>query len=252
MISIDRAGIQAPTTLTNDVDAEYRALAVKAANGSLKRTDFNGARYSSKEVRSLLWEKQHHKCCFCEHSYEKKFGTVEHFRPKTSVKRAKGLPPTLGYWWLAYEIENLYFACSNCNSTKSTWFPLEAGAAPLMPRESPSDREENPLLLDPGRDKPEDHLVFVKLPGGRYQIAPRNGSPRGKETIHRLNLDRDDLSELRADFLREILPLLNRFREAVTAHDVAGEAQARKEARDVVKPNRRFSLLARAVLAEML
>jgi uncharacterized protein (TIGR02646 family) len=69
---------------------------------------------------------QEGKCCFCEREYECKWSTVEHFRPKTVANRGDGIVD-VGYWWLAYDFANLYFACQNCNSPKKDHFPLVDG-----------------------------------------------------------------------------------------------------------------------------
>ena len=253
MISIDRSALVTPSDLADGAIDEFPQLARKAAAGTIGSADFKTTLYSSEEVRVRLWNSQHHKCCFCEQKLEWKFATVEHFRPKTSVRRADGRRLKPGYWWLAYELDNLYFACSNCNSPKSDWFPLEAGASPLAEGELPGSRDEKPLVLDPGRDIPEDHLVFIASPAGGFQIAPLEGSDRGAETVRRLDLDRDALSDLRNEYAREdLLPLVERFRGAIASRDVAAERVAREEARARTGRDRRFSLLARAVLAELL
>jgi hypothetical protein len=115
VISIDRSRGVAPARLISDGSADLPRIEGLVAAGTLESRDFRRAIYSSDEVRDALWHMQHTKCCFCEHDYEKKNSTVEHFRPKTSaLARNRAKEP--GYWWLAYEFDNLYF-CSSAVAT---------------------------------------------------------------------------------------------------------------------------------------
>lgn len=248
MIRIDRSTTVAPQKLLADAPAAKAAIAAIVAqpNGELKSGDFDGGVYASEPVKEALWRMQHAKCCFCEHEYERKWSTVEHFRPKTSVQRARPGPRALGYWWLAYEFENLYFCCNNCNSPKNDYFPLAAGAVPLSEPDLPSAVAEQALILDPGvapgADEPEQHLTFAQLPNGAYRIAPRNGSARGRETITAARLDRDDLNELRDKHHATLAAVANLVG---AAKGTALEAQVTAMAQALCQAASPFALLAR-------
>ena len=83
-------------------------------------------------------------------------------------------------------------------------------------------------------------------------MAPRNGSERGKRTIEILELDRDDLSELRrAYYRRHFQPLLERFAAAKHKGEVAALVQIRKEAATLKAAYSPFALLARVALQEI-
>lgn len=176
-------------------ELELADLEKLAAAGSLESKSFKREIYAADEVRDYLWQLQKYKCCFCERKFECKYSTIEHFRPRTKAERAAG--SSWGYWWLAYELKNLYFCCQICNNLKSNFFPLVPGSEELVPREKPweSRDQEKPLLLDPGFDEPEEHLTFEWLPNQKkiYPVAV-NGSLRGKATAARI-LDRDDLQD---------------------------------------------------------
>jgi uncharacterized protein (TIGR02646 family) len=178
----------------------------------LRRNDFVSALYAADEVKTTLWNIQFHKCCFCEREYERRFAAIDHFRPKSEAVRTGGVRES-GYWWLAYHFNNLYFICPNCNTCKGSKFPLAPGSRSLSAEEDPEVVEESHLLLDPGfGDDPELHLTFVWLPNRGYQIAPRDGSERGRSTIEILQLDRDDLYAIRRSYCRRYLqPLIERF-----------------------------------------
>ena len=134
-------------------------------------------RYSYPEVIQALLQIQYQKCCYCE-VYIAESGSgkqVEHFRPRSQFAE------------LEYEWTNLLLACADCNSAKSNKFPVSGAGEPLMLDPS-----------DPAVD-PEDHIEFVvrgkpvsgtdgtgRLPAGL--AVPRNGSPRGRETIQAIKL----------------------------------------------------------------
>ncbi len=152
-----------------------------------------------KEVRRILWERQHYKCCFCEFKEQHDYNDVEHYRPKAKVQHAPDGPILSGYWWLAWSWDNLMFACQSCNrSYKRTSFPLDESSVPLKRLQKPPGRER-PLLINPFEENPIDHIQFkpVLFQGRQRWIpSPRNGSEKGKWTIEIAGLDRDTLLDL--------------------------------------------------------
>ena len=98
-----------------------------------KRVVEDGVRLRSKDLESKYWRKDdvkralykmhRGKCCYCERKRdEKREPDVEHFRPKAKVSEAPEHP---GYWWRAYEWDNYFFACKQCNQGhKKCYFPL--------------------------------------------------------------------------------------------------------------------------------
>lgn len=164
-----------------------------------------------KIVAEQLWSSQHHKCCYCESKVPKKFNDVEHYRPKGEADRLPASPLTHGYWWLAFDWDNLLFACPGCNrSGKNSKFPLAPGSVPLTAEERPPGNEVA-LLIDPSVDNPIEHIeyVFASTAGGGQEsywwARPRRGSLLGNETIAVCELNRSDLLELRNDYVRDIL-----------------------------------------------
>lgn len=247
MISISRNRARVPPELVSDGAArltEHRRVRPR------RSVDFDRSVYGSESVKSALHEMQHAKCCYCEKDCECRYEDVEHFRPKTEAIHAPGRIAA-GYWWLAYAFDNLLFACRQCNATKGSRFPLTPGARALVPEEHPATTPEEALLLDPTRDRPEEHLTFQRLPGKGYQIAPRNGSARGRKTIEVLGLDRDDLTRLRLRYYkRHIAPLLKRFHRARAAGDVATMRDCHTSATALAVPDAPFSLFARSILTD--
>ena len=85
--------------------------------------------YGHNTVKSKLLNLQSQKCCYCESKVGKgkqSSGDIEHFRPKKySQQKEKGKKEFPGYYWLAYEWDNLYFSCEICNRVhKRNLFPL--------------------------------------------------------------------------------------------------------------------------------
>lgn len=251
MIKIDRSMAICPAQLPEKGEEDLvRLRGLDPA--ALRNKDFNRSIYGSSEVKTVLWAMQHGKCCFCEQELERKHSDVEHFRPKAEAVRDGRVKET-GYWWLAYRFENLYFGCRVCNGNKGSHFPLAAGARALKAEEDPTAVYEEALLLDPGVDDPEQHLTFVWIPGRGYEIAPLDGSERGKRTLDLLVLDRDDLADNRRKYYVKVLqPLLQRFARAEAEADDEVLAEVRQQACLLATADTRYSLLSRVALRAIL
>ena len=144
-------------------------------------------------LKPLLTEVFCGKCAYCETSLVGSYTTVDLFRPKARVMEDKSFR---GYWWLAYEWNNMYASCQRCNGMKASRFPIE-GARAVFDRPE-SLEEEKPLLLDPCRDDPDEHLAF----GEAGIIAPK--SRRGEVSIQVFGLNRDDLREARQEAMEAV------------------------------------------------
>jgi len=161
-----------------------------------KTFEFNSRIYGAKSVKNGLLKAQQDKCAFCESKVRHvAYGDVEHFRPKAGFRqRAEDDLGRPGYYWLAYEWTNLYFACQICNQKfKVNLFPLTDPAARAISHRDDLSREE-PLLIDPEGDDPEEHIGFRK-----EYAYPISGSPKARTTIQALGLNREELVERRRD-----------------------------------------------------
>lgn len=199
--------------------------------------------YGHASVKNVLQQAQFDKCCYCEGRFRGlAAGDVEHFRPKAfsqQAQRSARLYP--GYYWLAYNWNNLLFSCQTCNrSHKRNLFPLSNPSRRVQKRTHSTSREK-PLLIDPsGPDDPRDHIRF-------YQEVPRGVTRRGQTTIELLKLDRSDLNDRR----RELLVMLKRLADVVDvmASDQRPEivdlvADARQGLIDAQRPDAPFSSMA--------
>ena len=129
--------------------------------------------YGHDQVRAALEELFYNKCAYCETRLPEAAWNVEHFRPKGRIAENKNHP---GYYWLAYEWENMYPSCVPCNQKrrdKPIWGDTSTGIVggkadkfPLSDEKTratkPGDniKKEKKLLLDPCQNNPERHLTY--------------------------------------------------------------------------------------------
>jgi len=204
--------------------------------------------YGHPTVREALAAAQHGKCCYCEVAIEHPYMLrhVEHWRPKGAVKQGPGEPVQYpGYYWLAYEWDNLLLSCGVCNSGyKSIVFPLadDNGRA----RNHHEDvGVEDPQLLKPDRDDPEPHIEWI-------DDQPRGRSEIGWKTIETVGLVREDdvkrsreYNELRKAHHRLLKCSGNEHIALV--REIANECRQRLE--QSVLPTSQYSAMAKAFIA---
>jgi uncharacterized protein (TIGR02646 family) len=161
-----------------------------------KSFDFNRDVYGDSTVKKVLKNVQHDKCCFCESKITHvAYGDVEHYRPKAGYRQNKkeelGRP---GYYWLAYDWNNVYLACEMCNRRwKANLFPLKDDTKRARCHKDDIEAEE-PLFVNPGIENPEEFIGF------REEVAYSvSNSDKGKHTIEGLQLNRMELVERRKD-----------------------------------------------------
>ena len=245
MIAIDRRRLTVPRGFAVRARAALRRVEALVATRAVTSTDFETEVYGAADLKTALWRMQSRKCCYCEKVVaEPETQPVEHFRPKARVTE-RGRPSVVGYWWLAYDVSNLWFACSNCNVKKGDRFPLRPGARRLVAKKHPARVREDALLIDPGETNPATALGFVAV-RERWYLAASPGSDQGAATIREVKLDRDALDEDRNDYVRwSLRPVAAAFRKARRAGDGRAEREAVALARRLCGRARPYSLLAR-------
>lgn len=167
-----------------------------------KKIAFDNKIYGHHSVKRSLAEAQHDKCCYCEKKFSAtSYGAVEHFRPKGASQQSKGearLVP--GYYWLAFEWDNLLVSCEKCNTSyKGSLFPLRDPNLRVLHHGDDLCTEE-PLFVDPSKEDPRKHIRFRRE-------AIEAVTPRGLETIVGVGLRRNELEEARKEKL-DIVDLL--------------------------------------------
>ena len=81
-----------------------------------RQHEFLASIYSAREVRASLSAISSDKCAYCEYRLSRTDWDVDHYRPKARVYGRDDHP---GYYWLAYEWDNLLPACKHCNQLRS-------------------------------------------------------------------------------------------------------------------------------------
>jgi len=209
VIKIIKSGIS-PVILTNQGSNE-RTLLCNFYNGNPARYrlkfnrltnpykfEFKASVYGHKTVKEKLIKEQHDKCCFCEGSFlENSYGDVEHFRPKGGYKQNINDPiGKPGYYWLAYDWENLMFSCQICNQQhKKNLFPLSPGTTRQTCHTEPNELLGHCLLVSPVTENPELHISF-------NDYVPIGITAKGKKSITSYGLKRTRLNEARIKHLR--------------------------------------------------
>jgi uncharacterized protein (TIGR02646 family) len=185
---------------------------------------------------------QKSKCCFCEGPFSQSPPEVEHFRPIRACKQSRGSPQLKpGYWWLAYEWENLLIACRACNGLKSTVFPVQNEAIRArLPTDDLGIEEK--ILLNPAVDDPEEHIVFDRE-------LPKSKSERGKITIETVGLDRERLNIERLKTLATVEREIQLF---VDANTDAERHTAFLRLKNLCGPNASYSAMSKALLESRL
>jgi hypothetical protein len=207
-----------------------------------KTLDFQSGIYGHASVKAVLQRAQYDKCCYCEGIFHgHAAGDVDHFRPKgycqQGPKSSRYYP---GYYWLAYQWDNLLFSCQVCNrSYKRNLFPLADPLARALSRTEDTTREA-PLLLDPsGPDDPREHIQF-------HEDVPRGITEMGRTTVDVLKLDRVALNDRRREKLntvRTLRSVVTLLADDASPEAVATVADARAELRKVVEPSSAYSAM---------
>lgn len=220
-----------------------------------KTFDFDKGVYAHPDVKGALIEAQKKKCAFCESLIRHvSYGAVEHFRPKAGYKQRKG--DTLkrpGYYWLAYDWDNLLFCCQLCNEQfKQNHFPLRLGRNRAR---SPADSlsSEEPLLINPAVLDPAVHITFH-----RERAVAVGDSLLGKSTIRLLGLNRSELKEARIrclESLKRLLRVRSLLREQIalapSAELTAELANVDRVLQEDTQDGAPYAAMARAFLAAL-
>ena len=219
MIHIDRnrndeAGIpiRPPKEWFDDAEVA-KSIAIR----EMENHDPDGNIYGDDRVRAALEKLFHDKCAYCESKMSGILDwNVEHFRPKGRVAERDDHP---GYYWLAYDWDNLYPSCTFCNQRrkdkprwgdptyaesggKSDQFPLEDETMRIM---SPDDiKQEDPLLIDPCNDNPEEYLGY-DIHG---HVFEHNDNQRGQATIDICHLRRRRLRDRRGKSIKAVVAFM--------------------------------------------
>src|SRR3954466_3803379 len=193
-----------PSVLLTKGKAARAALEQRfdAGENNFTSKDFDNNTYGHQELKASLIAAQDYKCCFCESKIGHiAYGDVEHYRPKAGWVQDEEPINKPGYYWLAYDWDNLLLSCEKCNQRyKKNYFPLANNARALSHHNDIG--AEEPLFIHPGKEDAEAFITFnEEVP------VEVNRNIRGAATIKRLGLDRELLNEQRREKLNLIRDL---------------------------------------------
>lgn len=194
--------------------------------------------YGDDKVRAALVELFRYKCAYCEKSIRDYPWEIEHFRPKGRVEDCPDHP---GYYWLAYEWDNLYPSCDRCNrilSDPPAWpnrargtaagkgcsFSLEDEDTRAM-RPEDDIKDEVTHLIDPCFDTPLWYLEYE----ADGNIKGINGNPFGEVTVETFNLRRHQLTILRKIRIGQLVTKLQNEQDQRRNNDIAGADETSRE-----------------------
>ncbi len=168
----------------------------------LIKWDIKSDIYGHTSIKDILRKSQHGKCAFCESNVSSiSHGDIEHFRPKKYwVQNDRLGKKGPGYYWLAYDFQNLLFSCQICNQrNKKNYFPIRRNENRCLNHHYSSNLvKEKPFFINPAIENPKFLIKFI---GAEAKGIDKNH--RGKKTIESLGLNRkgedgiSDLYELR-------------------------------------------------------
>jgi uncharacterized protein (TIGR02646 family) len=184
---------------------------------------FDPSVYAAPGVVRALTGMFNGKCAWCETLVRPGELNVDHFRPREGALGLDGSYDRAHYHWLAYDWENLYLACPDCLTLRGSRFPVKGRRARPGTTGEALDRER-PLLLDPCRDEPDDHLVFDD--GGDVYAE----TEQGRHTIEAFNLNREPLLQARKVAIDLAIRALREGRVTEASDPLVPYAAARRQA----------------------
>lgn len=249
MIHIDRGRVSRPLILEPSSYAELaRGKAMEFfrrpfEDRAQERFEFDLGVFRDPILGEALDELFYRKCAFCESKAGQYLSVdVGHYRPMIRTIGLDGVLFPDHYWWLAYEWPNLYLICATCEKMRGSRFPIRG------PRAEPGAGwsqllAEEPLLLDPCEDDPEEHLVF----GEDGTVA--SDTERGRVTIEVFGLNRKELVAARE---REYRGLREAW-ESLQPYLERGEPAPEELSPDALAdPSQRYAGMRNQFLAEWL
>lgn len=279
MIKVERKGVP-PRVLTEKEGAGILETGKAREFYALKENQeksFSFKAYSSVEVKQGLEKLFQGKCAYCESRYA---GTqpmdVEHWRPKGMIVEEDGREVRPGYYWLAARWDNLFPSCIDCNRERRQRLMPNGELRPLgkgnrFPLQDPAKRAktpdeesgEDPLLLHPCQDNPDEHLEFTMDAVMRSKPqSDRQPSPKGQKSIDVYALNRAGLVHERLQVLRLIQQRIQTIRRLIRVLDLRDLGpRARVVVEDLLshemaalhrfeRPERPFCLMARQVIGK--
>jgi uncharacterized protein (TIGR02646 family) len=211
--------------LTRQLIALHEAGDIAGRNKLIKNNEKHWG-----QLKKWLLNRSYNKCWFSEAREKYSHMDVEHFRPKTEAKSIDGTIRD-GYWWLAFDYENLR-ACGNVgNRKKGGFFPLKEGSL-VSKHDKRCEESEDYYLLDPTDEDDVALLGFNEE--GLAKTAP-GASPweeaRVEETVQRMKLNEHEaLTEARRKVWQRVTREIELYETAKSRCSLGGNPAAKMKA----------------------
>jgi hypothetical protein len=236
------------------LEASNTAIAAEASKDRKQFIDDHEAEYSA--MRDALWAVGCAKCWYSEASLQQCEGQVEHYRPK---KRLSGARHD-GYWWRAFDWENLRLAHPTVNRRKKDYLTGKlAGKGSYFPLRNETNRAQNraeegneePVLLDPVIPADTRLLYFSEESGAprpRYRKDQDEWlHRRAEESIAYYHLNEGTWNAKRADLMAAVGKLCNQL-EALAKQIPFDEAAYNNKIDEIVSHIEPFAEFSTACL----
>ena len=252
MIYIDKRQSLTPDILLNEgvIEAQKLKDAYDNDNSYFDNKSsadvFKSVIYGDKEVKNKLIDIQNHKCCFCESRVTHiSDGDVEHFRPKAAwLDDVHGLKKP-GYFFLAYDWNNLLLSCQACNQrAKGNHFPILNSGIRTTISSAYDYSLEYAIFINPTNEDPEISITF-------FEEIPQGINYRGRKTIEYLQLDRFSLNEARKEKLKDLFALKNVVESIKNNNDrEKAEEILRRRVHEILDENLQYVSMVKANFEE--
>lgn len=214
-------------SLTRQLIALHEAGDIAGRN---KLIDDNAKHWG--ELKRWLLNRSYNKCWFSETRDNYSHMDVEHFRPKLKTKLLDGSTRD-GYWWLAFDYQNLRVCGNVGNRKKGTWFPLKDGSS-VSAYNNRCEESEIIYLIDP-TDEDDVGLIAFDEEG---KVVPAPGATswekmRVEETVKRLKLnEHESLTEERRKVWQRVMQEIDLYKNAQARCCTGGNPAAKQKAKD--------------------
>lgn len=196
---LDKQGNCKLTNETSDICFNYDMIPNDFDDGT-ETFAFDRDIYANTNLKEQLRIDQNGKCAFCEQNIISiSHGDVEHFRPKGGYRQNdKDNLNKPGYYWLAYDWNNLLLVCQVCNQRhKKNFFPIRNPEKRALNHHH-KVRLEKPYFVNPYFENPRQLIGF------RKEVAyGKDRRHRGKKTIATIGLNRSSNNGAYKDLLEE-------------------------------------------------
>ena len=217
MRHIDRLPI--PDILNQKHDEWQRKFEEKLAINLKARPD--SSKYGHKDILGSLYTMSSGKCFYCERTLSFESKEIDH-QIEVSVDPSK-----------AYEWDNLYLACPNCND-KLTHAVIPVNEA-----------------LDPCRD--DEETIAHNLTFNKELILAKDGSKLGDNTIKKYKLNTELLDHLRLKVLQNLSELVSQiYKVMISEHRDSFTEEEKSYIKSFMQPDHQFSLMCKVYIERFL